>query len=69
MGLNELEVTSTRLKLRPDIEEEIAKIIVEAGFRRVNIQPKHADLDAKDEKDATTSWKRTLHLYERIDLK
>lgn len=68
MGLNELDVTSSRLKLRPEIEEEIDKIIVAAGFRRVNLQSEKAGLDTSDERDATTSWKRTLHLYERTNL-
>lgn len=73
MGLPELDdVTSARLKLRPAIEEEIEKIIEQCGFQRVQVKPptdaqtyevKESTGDEKSE--ATTSWNRTLHLYER----
>lgn len=62
MGLPELDdVTSTRLKLRPAIEDEIEKIIVASGFQRVQI--KHPSDDANP--NERTEWNRALHLYER----
>jgi hypothetical protein len=73
MGLPELDdVTSARLKLRPAIEEAIEKIIEQCGFKKVQVKPptdaqtSEATESTGDEKsEATTSWNRTLHLYER----
>ena len=76
MGRPELnDVTSTRLKLRPDIEREIEKIIINAGFQRIPFDPilsnelisQARGPDRNDIVGAVTSWNRTLHLYERKD--
>jgi hypothetical protein len=69
MGLPELkDVTSTRLKLRPAIEEEIEKIVVGAGFQRVQMKS-FADAQNSDDDEANkserTDWNRALHLYRR----
>ena len=73
MGRPELDdVTSSRLKMRPDIGEEIEKVIIRCGFRRVTLDEllndvKCAGNDVQKKRDAvTTSWNRTLHLYERV---
>ena len=72
MGRPELDdVTSSRLKMRPDIEEEIDKVIIRCGFRHVtldellNDEKCPGDIDKKRNAH-TTSWNRTLHLYERV---
>lgn len=68
LGLSELEdVSSARLKLRPTIEDEIEKIVLAQGFRRVHAEPltSEVDSDKKEIREATTTWNRTLHLYER----
>jgi hypothetical protein len=74
MGRPELnDVTSARLKLRPAIEQEIEKIIINAGFQRVHLDEKSSnelisqtiDSHRNDVVEAVTSWNRTLHLYER----
>ena len=72
MGRPELDdVTSSRLKMRPDIGEEIEKVIIRCGFRRVTLgellNDKCAGNGREKKRDAvTTSWNRTLHLYERV---
>lgn len=73
MGRPELDdVTSSRLKMRPEIEKEIQNIITGSGFRLVPLNEinNHGDgqseLDCNTKKEAVTSWNRTLHLYERI---
>jgi SAM-dependent methyltransferase len=54
MGRPELNATSDRLKLRPNIEEEIDAILQSAGFVRVAFSTQEK-----------TEWNRTLELYER----
>jgi SAM-dependent methyltransferase len=54
IGRPELNVSSDRLKLRPNVEEEIDAILQWAGFDRVAF--------SNQEK---TEWNRTLELYER----
>ena len=69
MGRPELDdVTSSRLKLRPDIDKEIEAIISGCGFQRLQLGPTSEEkgLDTKHPSvDAVTSWNRSLHLYER----
>jgi hypothetical protein len=72
MGLPELKiVTSSRLKLRPAIEEEIEKVIIGAGFHRVHLKVV-AGADAQNSEEGEpsrserTDWNRALHLYQRI---
>lgn len=57
LGQPDVDVSSDRLKLRPNIEEEIDKILNEQSFKRV--QPEESDTDK-------TKWNRSLRLYERI---
>ena len=74
MGRPELNgVTSSRLKMRPEIEQEIEKVILRCGFRRVTsdvITKECNDAKAKrngsEGNDAVTSWNRSLCLYERV---
>jgi SAM-dependent methyltransferase len=54
MGRPELNVSSDRLKLRPNIEEEMDAILQSAGFDRVAFSTQEK-----------TEWNRTLELYER----
>lgn len=69
MGRPELDdVTSSRLKLRPDIDKEIEAIISGCGFQRLQLGPTSEEkgLGTKHvSTDAVTSWNRSLHLYER----
>ncbi|KAL7540510.1 hypothetical protein ACHAWF_006696 [Thalassiosira exigua] len=67
MGRPELDdVTSTRLKMRSDIEMEVEKVVIGCGFRRVALD----ELVRENTGDVTTpdvtSWNRTVCLYERI---
>lgn len=55
MGRPEMDVSSDRLKLRPNIEKEIDAILSSCGFAMVS-------LPSTTEK---TQWNRTLELYER----
>jgi hypothetical protein len=57
LGQPDVDVSSDRLKLRPNIEDEIDKILEEQSFKRV--QPEETDTDK-------TKWNRSLRLYERI---
>ena len=54
MGRPEIDVSSDRLKLRPNIEKEIDVILSSAGFQKVSLVS-----------NERTKWKRTLELYER----
>jgi hypothetical protein len=54
MGRPELDVSSDRLKLRPNIEEEIDAMLQSCGFHKV--------VFPSAEK---TQWNRSLQLYER----
>jgi len=54
MGRPEIDVSSDRLKLRPNIEQEIDVILQANGFQKVSF--------SSTEK---TEWNRTLELYER----
>ena len=75
MGRQELDdVTSQRLKMRPDIEKEIESVVHRCGFRRVSLDEMCANEKKKcntasadvGRDDATTTWNRHMHLYERI---
>ncbi|KAL7543562.1 hypothetical protein ACHAXR_012871 [Thalassiosira sp. AJA248-18] len=69
MGRPELDdVTSSRLKMRPDIERDIETVITHCGFRRVSFGEVTGGTCSgnKDKQDAVTTWNRTLHLYERV---
>ena len=69
MGRQELDdVTSQRLKMRPDIEKEIDSIVIGCGFRRVSFTSADVDNGSREHKndDAITTWNRHMHLYERI---
>jgi SAM-dependent methyltransferase len=57
LGQPDFDVSSDRLKLRSNIEEEIDKILVEQSFQHV--QPEETDTDK-------TKWNRSLRLYERV---
>lgn len=61
MGRPEIDVSSTRLKMRNDIEKEIEKVVVECGFQRVTL---NAEDEGQHQGDKT-AWNRTLQLYER----
>ena len=70
MGRPELDdVTSLRLKMRENIENEIESVVLRCGFRRVvpslgtNGMKRANDSEAHV---AVTSWNRSLHLYERL---
>lgn len=54
MGRQELDVSAERLKLRPNIEQEIDSILKSNGFKKIAF--------SSSEK---TQWNRTLELYER----
>lgn len=56
----EIDVSFERLKMRNDIENEIDKVVMGCGFRRVKL-----DGEAGEEK---TAWNRTLQLYERTEI-
>ncbi len=63
------DVSSSRLKMRPDVELEVEKVVTGCGFRRVSLDELGcAKPSSNDEetKQAVTSWNRTLHLYERV---
>jgi SAM-dependent methyltransferase len=57
LGQPDFDVSSDRLKLRSNIEEEIDKILKEQSFRRVQLEETDPD---------KTKWNRSLRLYERI---
>ena len=60
----ELDVSSERLKMRSDIENEIVKVVTGCGFRRVKL-----DGEAGEQgDDLRTAWNRTLQLYERNEI-
>lgn len=69
MGRPEIEdVTSSRLKMRLDIEKGIDDTVIRCGFRRISLSEMVDDqrADSKAKKDAITSWNRSLYLYERV---
>lgn len=70
MGRPELDdVTSSRLKMREEIEKEIEGVVLGRGFRRVapSIMTNGVKSAENNEAhDAVTSWNRSLHLFERI---
>ena len=68
MGRQEIkDVTSSRLQMRPDIEKQIESVVTRCGFRKVELdEMTKGSSDDKERHDAITSWKRTLHLYERV---
>ena len=70
MGRPELDdVSSSRLKMRPDIEKEIENAVVGCGFRRVALDELEGEKDESVEGETqrdVTKWNRTVHLYERI---
>lgn len=59
MGRPELDVTHSRLSMRPEIEREIDAVVRRCGFRRVV-------LDGDGGAEALTAWNRSLRLYEKI---
>lgn len=61
MGRPEIDVSSTRLKMRNDIENEIEKVVLGCGFRRVTLNVE----DEGHHQGDKTAWNRTLQLYER----
>ena len=61
MGRPEIDVSSTRLKMRNDIENEIEKVVLECGFQRVTLNVE----DEGQQQGDKTVWNRTLQLYER----
>ncbi|KAL9183389.1 hypothetical protein ACHAXT_005176 [Thalassiosira profunda] len=70
MGRPELDdVSSSRLKMRPDIEKEIENIVLGCGFRRVALDElegeRNESVEGETQRDVT-KWNRTVHLYERI---
>lgn len=73
MGRPELEdVSSARLKMRQDIESEIAGVVTRCGFRRVYITESQTckveggERTTTQKQEAVTAWNRQLHLYERV---
>ena len=65
-----MDVSSERLKLRANIEEEIDTIITKCGFEKVNFEEKEksdelAFLDKSTRSEMTTPWKRSLRLYKK----
>lgn len=60
----ELDVSSERLKMRSDIENEIDKVVTGCGFRRVKLD----DEGGEQGDDLRTAWNRTLQLYERNEI-
>lgn len=67
MGQPEFDVSSERLTLRPNIEDEIDKIMQEHSFRRV-VDPccGCADAEGPPIQIERTAWNRSLWLYERV---
>jgi len=61
MGRPEIDVSSTRLKMRNDIENEIEKVVLGLGFQRVTLNVE----DEGQQQGDKTAWNRTLQLYER----
>ena len=61
MGRPEIDVSATRLKMRTEIECEIAKVVNGCGFHRVKL-----NLQDGEKEIGRTAWNRSLHLYERI---
>lgn len=61
MGRPEIDVSSTRLKMRNDIENEIEKVVLGCGFCRVTLNME----DEEQQQGDKTAWNRTLQLYER----
>jgi hypothetical protein len=58
----EIDVSSTRLKMRNDIENEIEKVVLGCGFQRVTLN--NVEDEGQQQGDKTV-WNRTLQLYER----
>ena len=61
MGRPEIDVSSSTLKMRNDIENEVEKVVTRCGFRRVKLE-----LEDGGENSDRTAWNRTLQLYRRI---
>ncbi len=59
----EIDVSSERLKMRNDIENEIDKVVTGCGFRRVKLDGQAGEQGD----DLRTAWNRTLQLYERTE--
>eukprot|EP00571_Detonula_confervacea_P014587 CAMPEP_0172309012 /NCGR_PEP_ID=MMETSP1058-20130122/9434_1 /TAXON_ID=83371 /ORGANISM="Detonula confervacea, Strain CCMP 353" /LENGTH=117 /DNA_ID=CAMNT_0013021559 /DNA_START=46 /DNA_END=399 /DNA_ORIENTATION=- len=69
MGRPEInDVTSSRLKMRLDIEKGIESVAIRCGFRRVTLDEMNGEerTDSKANTDAVTSWNRSLFLFERM---
>lgn len=64
MGRLEIDVSSTRLKMRNDIENEIERVVLGCGFRRVTLNME----DEGQHQGDKTAWNRTLQLYERTQI-
>lgn len=54
--MNRPEIDLSKLRLRPNIETAIEKIIIDQGFHKV--PPKSAN------QNTVIAWNRSLHLYE-----
>lgn len=55
-GLDPLDISTERLKVRTRMEEEISKILTAQGFQKVVFSS-----------NPRTKWDRSLQLYERIE--
>eukprot|EP00550_Attheya_septentrionalis_P010373 CAMPEP_0198281896 /NCGR_PEP_ID=MMETSP1449-20131203/1777_1 /TAXON_ID=420275 /ORGANISM="Attheya septentrionalis, Strain CCMP2084" /LENGTH=344 /DNA_ID=CAMNT_0043977899 /DNA_START=2174 /DNA_END=3208 /DNA_ORIENTATION=+ len=71
------DISFDRLKMRQNIEQEIANVIISCGFQRVVLvenksNPEttpashHPPNNSQEEESNRTVWKRALQLYERI---
>ena len=71
MNRPELDISSDRLKMRLNVEEEIESIVRNCGFEKVPTASAHSYcgniIDSKivQEKSVRTAWKRCLQLYVR----
>eukprot|EP00978_Attheya_sp_CCMP212_P009765 scaffold23255_cov59-Attheya_sp.AAC.3 len=71
------DISFDRLKMRQNIEQEIANVIISCGFQRVVLDEnksdpetttpsRHPPKNSQEEESNRTVWKRALQLYERI---
>ena len=58
-------VTSQSLTMRGNIEEEVEKIILACGFRRVDAAEEKKERNTGTSDAKRTAWKRQIQLYVR----
>jgi Bicoid-interacting protein 3 (Bin3). len=60
MNRPEEDISTTRLKIRSNIEAEIDRILCECNFTRVDVNQGRSS-------EIVSKWKRNLQLYRRMD--